>query len=346
MTRMDRPHLRSQSILDFSKWQEAHTLILSPKFQRRRIWPPKAKSYLIDTILRGFPIPKIYMRQQLDLKSKEVIHEVVDGQQRIATALEFYSGGFRINKAHGEFAGLKFAQLPDSVKAAFLGYEFSVDLLVEAADKDVLDIFARINSYSVPLNAQEKRNAKYFGAFKQCAYRLGWDHLEFWKKHNILSDQAVARMREAELTSELLVAMLMGLQDKKKSLDGYYQEWDESFPHEVSASNQFRAVIDTIENLFGESLTRTNFRRPALFYSLFLVVHSLRFGPETAEGRRILSKTNASNARIQIQELSDAIDAEIPPSRFAKFVAASQRQTDNLIPRRRRHQTILAALKR
>jgi hypothetical protein len=68
--------------------------------------------------------------------------------------------------------------------------------LVEAADADVLDVFARINSYSVPLNAQEKRNARYFGSFKTTVYSLGFQHLEFWKKHRILSDAALARMKK------------------------------------------------------------------------------------------------------------------------------------------------------
>ena len=55
---------------------------------------------------------------------------------------------------------------PPEAQKRFLSYEFSVDLLVDATDADVLDVFARINSYSLPLNEQEKRNAKFFGAFK------------------------------------------------------------------------------------------------------------------------------------------------------------------------------------
>ena len=75
-------------INDFREWNELGQLELAPKFQRRKVWLLMAKSYLIDTILRGSPIPKIYIRQKLDLeKSSKTIREVVDGQQRITSLI-------------------------------------------------------------------------------------------------------------------------------------------------------------------------------------------------------------------------------------------------------------------
>src|SRR5262249_37425083 len=189
-------HQRSVGVNEFIRWRQDGGLVLSPKFQRRRVWPPKARAFLIDTILRGMPIPKLYMRQHLDLRSSKTIHEVVDGQQRLGAVLDFRDDRLRLSDDHPEFSRRTFSALPKDAQKAFLTYEFSVDLLIDAADADVLDIFARINSHSVPLNAQEKRNAKFFGSFKSLVYALGFQHLEFWKKHRILSDAAIARMRE------------------------------------------------------------------------------------------------------------------------------------------------------
>src|SRR5947208_9602966 len=77
-------------VSDFISWAKASTLILSPSFQRRSVWPAGAKSYLIDTIVRGLPIPIIFLREQkTDLDSLEPKREVVDGQQRIRTLLTF-----------------------------------------------------------------------------------------------------------------------------------------------------------------------------------------------------------------------------------------------------------------
>src|SRR5690349_12146313 len=77
------------SINQFLDWQRSGTLRLRPPFQRREVWNPKAKSYLIDTIIRGLPIPIIFLRVIQDLKTLKQTLEVVDGQQRLRTFLSF-----------------------------------------------------------------------------------------------------------------------------------------------------------------------------------------------------------------------------------------------------------------
>jgi len=47
-------------ITDFLDWNRQKALEINREFQRRSVWTPAARSYLIDTILRKFPIPKIY----------------------------------------------------------------------------------------------------------------------------------------------------------------------------------------------------------------------------------------------------------------------------------------------
>ena len=57
---------RTYSINDFIEWEERKQLEISPKFQRRSVWSPQAKSYLIDTILKDKPLPKIFIRATTD----------------------------------------------------------------------------------------------------------------------------------------------------------------------------------------------------------------------------------------------------------------------------------------
>jgi hypothetical protein len=65
--------------------------------------------------------------------------------------------------------------LPEDVQTQFLAYEVSVDLLVNLPDKEILDIFGRLNSYAVVLNDQEKINATHFSAFKLlCLASKAW----------------------------------------------------------------------------------------------------------------------------------------------------------------------------
>ncbi len=62
---------RTYSINDFIEWEERKQLEISPKFQRRSVWSPQAKSYLIDTILKDKPLPKIFIRATTDPKQDE-----------------------------------------------------------------------------------------------------------------------------------------------------------------------------------------------------------------------------------------------------------------------------------
>jgi hypothetical protein len=254
---MDLPQLRPYSVNDFQEWDQRDALILQPKFQRRLVWLEKPKSYLLDSIARGFPIPPIYIREILDPNRRKTVREVVDGQQRMQTILDFLEDRVVILKAHNEeIGGKKFSELSEGARKKILNYPFSVVVLIAADDTDVFRTFERLNSYTLPLTSQEKLNAKYFGRFKQFVFRLGQDHLEFWRSNGVLTNRNIVRMGEAELTSELIVAMMAGLQDKKKSLEGYYKQYDDVFPQERKLRKQFEATILTIQNIFGEELNK------------------------------------------------------------------------------------------
>ena len=78
---------RVYSVGDYREWSESGQLVLSPRFQRREVWTETARSYLMDTIIRGLPIPKVFIRQIIDPSSGKSVREVVDGQQRLRTIL-------------------------------------------------------------------------------------------------------------------------------------------------------------------------------------------------------------------------------------------------------------------
>ena len=88
----------------------------------------------MDTIIRGKPIPKLFIRQTLNVENRQSIREVVDGQQRLRAILSYINDGFVINKKHNEkFGGYFFSQLSNvdqDIQSALLNYELSVDLLV------------------------------------------------------------------------------------------------------------------------------------------------------------------------------------------------------------------------
>ena len=80
--------LEQYRISDFVEWHKEKRLNLNPDFQRGSVWSPGARTFLIDTILRQLPVPKVYLRTNIDVATKKTVREVVDGQQRMRAILD------------------------------------------------------------------------------------------------------------------------------------------------------------------------------------------------------------------------------------------------------------------
>jgi uncharacterized protein DUF262 len=288
----------------------------------------------------------------LDPVRRKTVREVVDGQQRLQTILDYLEDRSVVLRSHNDHVGgKKFSELSEGTKRRILNYPFAVVILAGADDTDVFRTFERLNSYTLPLKAQEKLNAKYFGSFKQFVFKLGQDHLEFWRSNGILSNRIIVRMGEAELTSELIVAMLAGLQDKKKSLEKFYKDYDDAFPHAKRYRKEFEVCLGTIQGIFGEELRETPYKKKALFYSVFLVIYDLLFGMPDSPVGRVRVKIRASEyaaVRRNVIQLGGVLESEAPNAKEARFIEACARQTDNIGPRRIRfryiHEAVVSAL--
>lgn len=340
---MIRPERSTYTPLDFRGWNETGALVLSPKFQRRGVWTTAARSYLIESLLLGMPVPPIYLRIIQNRERNRVIREVIDGQQRIAAVLDYVSGKYGLSKSvESEAKGKRFAQLTQTQQDRITQYSFICEVFQGIEDRDVLQIFARLNTYSVKLNAQELRNGRFFGPFKQAAYALALDYLEFWRTQRIFTERKIARMGEVELTSELLILGLDGLQDKKKSIDHFYDAFDVQFPQRKKAERQFRLTVDALSEACGEVLPQSEFHRPPLFYSLYACVYHRMFGLQNCRiaspVRGKLTSDDKQGVRDGVGKLSSILleaeteEGEIRQA-YKRFVAASLRQTDNVKPR-------------
>jgi len=313
-------------VSDFLSWQRSGSLELSPQFQRRPVWPPAAKSYLIDSVVRGLPMPIVFIRARTDLSTLEPKREIVDGQQRLRTLFSFIEPGilkdydpahdrFFVSKSHNaDIAGKGFRQLARDIQIQLLNYEFSVHTLPsDTDDRQVLQIFARLNSTGVKVNSQEIRNALFIGEFKTAMYELAYEQLSRWKQWGIFNDTDIARMQEVEATSEFALVMLEGMQGKRqKALDTVYEKKEESFPEREEVSRRFRVVMDAIEENVGEILKDLEFSRPALFYTLFVYFYDRVFGLQASLGRAS-SRPVPRHTRNCIERASSIItESEIP----------------------------------
>lgn len=339
---------RTYSINDFVEWDAAKQLELNPRFQRRSVWTDTAKSYLMDTIIRGKPIPKVFIRQKINVTTKTSMREVVDGQQRLRTILSFIKDGFVISRRHNvTYGNSLFSHLPLDTQAQILSYEVSVDLLINLPDTEVLDIFNRLNSYAVVLNDQEKINAEHFGPFKMLADKIGHKYYDYWISQDILAPRKIVRMQEINLVADILIAIIDGIRSKKQ-VKKYYNKYESEFPYDVDElENRFDAVVLEIGKIYAEGLSDTQFQRPHLYYSLFTAIaHRLQALPGLPPelGSRPIAPDAARFQLERVDVIFQASDTAEHSVEDRQFLMDSRNATTDEVVRKRRTQFLLGLI--
>jgi hypothetical protein len=79
------------SVGDFLSWQKANALELSPSFQRRSVWTKAQKSYFVDTVYRGLPVPIIFIRERTDVETLSTITASGRSNSQSSDAFDFVS---------------------------------------------------------------------------------------------------------------------------------------------------------------------------------------------------------------------------------------------------------------
>lgn len=267
---------KTYNISEYVKWEAASELNLSPKFQRNSVWNEQAKAYLIDTILRGLPIPPVFLRQSVDAKVNKIFKEVIDGQQRLRTIIDFYNDKFPIKGPFAEKAvnGLHYSELSNEHKESFLEYEVATQIVKTKPDSVIYDMFARLNTNNIVLNRQEVRNAKYWGLFKGIVYELGREIKDYAIAWKMFTDKDFSRMKDYELINSLVIYLIDGIKSENpKTIDSYYSKYDKSFDQIDSVKETFLKIIGVVSNIYRENYTLTFFNRPRYFYTLFACIH-------------------------------------------------------------------------
>ena len=334
-------------ISQFLRWSSKKELVLQPKFQRRAVWEKAARSYLIDTIVRDLPMPKVYIRRVVNPDTRLAAYEVVDGQQRLRAILDFYAGSLVLSRRQNpELGDITFDRLPDPARRTFLQYEISTEVMEKATDPEVWAMFERLNTYTLTLNRQERLNAKWFGYFKQTAYRLAAEEssLRVWKTLRIFADRQIARMKEVELTSDILVAIVDGISDIT-AIASAYETYDDEFSRREEAKRIFRGALEWISEELGDAVRNTRFKSKAWFYSLAVETIDAQSGIPDGLGRRTLSRPNEIQERMLFIEktLKTAEPGDLPSS-ISALQAAMARGTSHVPQRRTRHHFFLAML--
>lgn len=330
------------SIAWFKKANESHELQMSPPFQRNPVWTEKQKSYLIDSVLCGYPIPEIYIQEKMtpDGCAEYVI---VDGQQRIRSVLEFLDGRFEIAEGESDkWAGFFFDNLSPDEKTSFYSYKFVVRCLPDISDEEIRSIFQRINKNNVKLNSQELRQSTYSGDFIKSMNEIS-DRL-YWKDIGLFSAEKVRRMLDVEYISEIAISVLNGHQNKKDKLEYYYQMYESEYHETERMSELFDKVCFEIIQMLPD-IKKTRWNNLVDFYTLFLVLAEQIDDIPFAQDMRIVLREKLISFSLAVSEYQRQDDERslIEDENVSSY-ASGIRNSSDLSSRRRRFSSLKLAL--
>lgn len=176
-----------------------------PPFQRNYVWDVAKASRLIESFLLGLPVPGVFLYKE---KSTNRL-QVIDGQQRITSAIRFFEGAFdervfRLKGVAEKWNGKTFEeldesdqfQLKDTVLRATIVQQLDPD-----DDSSIYHVFERLNTGGVNLNPMEVRKCVYFGRYFQLLEEL--NNYKSWR--DILGkNDPDKRLRDVELVLRVM----------------------------------------------------------------------------------------------------------------------------------------------
>ncbi|MES1226159.1 MAG: DUF262 domain-containing protein [Bacteroidota bacterium] len=82
------------TIKDILDLRDNNMLTVNPEYQRGEVWTDNQRKKLIDSVLRNYPLPLIYLHhiKKTVAGIPREDFEIIDGQQRISALGKFYKG--------------------------------------------------------------------------------------------------------------------------------------------------------------------------------------------------------------------------------------------------------------
>jgi len=344
------------TIADLLNRYEKGVLNLSPTFQRKSVWRDRDRHLLIESLLRGFPIPAIFLYQRNE--AGQLCYDVIDGKQRLETILRFMGamrGAFTVKIALPGMDGVQQINslslrrnkshvalvLPELQKYRIPVVEVNGDL------GDIVELFVRINSTGKPLTPQEKRNAKYSGSdLLQAAASLA-NKLDLkFDALGVFNAAQKSRMKDVEFCAEIILSLHQGdVLNKKAAVDRVMAAKAMPVAQLKKSTAAAFATISLVAKMFPD-LKTTRFRQIVDFYSLVVLIGKLQ-----TEGAILIDRHRNAMAWDLLKAFGVEVDKVREQQRKVQGAAEGQenyrdylmtvsQMTDDISQRRRREQLL------
>ncbi|MES9905575.1 MAG: DUF262 domain-containing protein [Sedimenticola sp.] len=305
-----------------------------PEYQRLSVWSEEKQSFLIDSILKNFPIPPIFLHQKIDDSTGKITFDVIDGKQRLTAIVSFIEniipvsseldGGVLDDK---DLAGAYFEDLEkenlSGYKSHFWRYQIPVEY-VDTTHVEVIDnVFDRLNRNGEPLNGQELRNSRYNKtALMQTVNRLSESN--YWS--NNLQHLDLSRMEDKEFISELLFSIETGgsIDSRPAIIDNLYEKYSTDEGVDWNAEeNRFLAITTYMEslNINYEAYRIKGVSHLYGIWCLSMFCSEQEIDPDEVSGKLLLfytglrDKLEEENTQMYIKTMSSATKSKLQRTR-------------------------------
>ncbi len=297
-------------------------------------------------------MPKVYLRTSIDLRTQQAVREVVDGQQRLRTILDFAHDEFALTSRAGDLSGLRYSTMNEELQEQFLSYTLSVEQLLNASDSDVLEVFARLNSYTTTLKPAERRHAEFQGPFKWAVHEAARRWTPLWEDYRIVSVRDRVRMGDDSTIAELLGVLIDGVRDGGEPyLNSLYKRMD---AEDEEAVNSLLARLDDLLNdcldRLGAAIRDSPLARRPQFLMLFAAYAHQVSGIPSGDLSRVPDRgtmLEPEKAIANLRALASSLEEDDPdtlPALQRRFRAASVASTQRIASRETRFEAFTRAL--
>lgn len=323
----------TMTVSDYCQGMARKEIVINREYQRSdKVWPSIARSYLIESLILSFPLPKFTHYLVTDIISKKTQKEVVDGQQRSIAIRDFYEDRLQLADSieTRSLRGKKYSELDGEDQESFLTATLSIDQLVATERGDVREAFRRMNSYTIPLNPEEHRHAVFQGPFKWFIHRLAEKFSVSFVMMGIFSEKQIIRMGDTKLLAEICDAIFHGiLTTNKVILDRLYRNRDKDFPEEHEIKERLTESIDELRE--WTDLHDGNLMKPYIVYSFLLAMIHLKGTVDslnTVFPSPELENFDVDRVTANLSLLSEALENPDAAGEFEGFVRACTSRTN------------------
>jgi hypothetical protein len=317
---------------------EGKRLEVKPFFQRRQVWTNTDKEFFIDTILKEYPFPEIFIATgAFDRKEMKLREWLVDGQQRVTTIIDYFRGSpYLLYKTIKPFD-----QLTPDEQNTFLEYEVAVRDLGTVTKETVREIFRRINSTDYALKSMEVLNAMFSGEYKRYCEALS--RQPFFVDHKVFPEAYQKRMYDVTFCVILVTTLLAGYYRRDEKNAEYLERYNDEFPDEDRIQNEldhaFAFIYSCEFNGDSRAWKQTDLFTLIVEIHSALVVRKLPLDPR-AVGRKLIAFYDQVNGLFKGKRIPD--EGEIPTGQeqVFKYLKAATKATNDKYARMERAEVI------